>query len=288
MTSATPAPSSQWARLLKNQGTWVGSFTQISPEGQVQQDIPSEVALIPLNGGNTMRQEIRKMPPGQPPSETVLEYSSLGRGVMFCETGAFSQGSIQRSPVSDFGAELGLIHSSNSGTERGASRLRLAQIYPKQPVLGSLTLIREHLAGTDPVQRPHLSVDQLLGTWVGEAETVFPDFQPPRTMATRLELQPAGADSVTQTLSFGQSPAIQSQGQLVGSALRFDQGRQPVTVLLLPSGASATFPTEIQSGQPFFLEVGWLINPTLRQRLIRTYNDRGSWESLTLVVERRV
>ncbi|MBD2231928.1 DUF3598 family protein [Phormidium tenue] len=277
MTSAT---STQWARLLKNQGTWVGSFTQVSPTGEILQDTPSEVALIPLNEGNTIRQEIRKRPPGQPPSETVLEYSSLGKGVLFCETGAFSQGSIQRSPVSEFGAELGLIH--------GSDRLRLAQVYPRQPTLGSLTLIREHLAGTEPTPRPAPTVDQLIGTWVGEATTVFPDWQPQRSLATRLEIQREGDRAITQTLTFGDSPVIQSQGQLIGSTLRFEQGSQPVTVLLLPGGASATFPTEIQSGQPLFLEAGWLITPTLRQRLIRTYNAQGTWESLTLVTEQKL
>ncbi len=276
MTSAT---STQWARLLKNQGIWVGSFTQVSPMGEILQDISSEVALTPLNEGNTLRQEIRKHPPGQPPSETVLEYSSLGRGVLFCETGAFSQGSIQRSPVSEFGAELGLIH--------GSERLRVAQIFPRQPTLGNLTLIREHLAGTAPTPRPALKVDQLIGTWEGEATTVFPDWQPQRSLTTRLEVQQEGS-AINQTLTFGNSPAIQSQGQLVGSTLRFEQGSQPVTVLLLPSGASATFPTEIQPGQPLFLEAGWLITPTLRQRLIRTYDDRGTWESLTLVTEEKI
>ncbi len=274
----TAASLTQWARLLKNQGTWVGSFTQLAPSGAVLQDTPSEVALLPLNQGNTMRQTIRKRPPGQPISETVLEYSSLGRGVLFCQTGAFSQGSIQRSPVGEFGAELGLIH--------GAERLRIAQIFPKQPTLGSLTLIREHLAGAEPAARPDLSTAQLIGTWLGEAETVYPDLQPPQTVATRLEIQPVGAD-ITQSLSFGNSPIIQSWGQQAGSVLRFDQGSQPVTVLLLPSGASASFPTEIQSGQGLFLEAGWLITPSLRQRLIRTYNAQGTWASLTLVTEQK-
>ncbi|MBW4485776.1 MAG: DUF3598 family protein [Tildeniella torsiva UHER 1998/13D] len=273
--------------MLKNQGNWVGSFTQVSPTGEILQDTPSEVALIPLNEGNTMRQEIRKFSPGQPPSETVLEYSSLGRGVLFFETGAFSQGSIQRSPVSEFGAELGLIYSSE--------RLRVAQIFPRQPTLGSLTLIREHLAGTEPTPRPALTVDELIGIWVGEATTVFPDWQPQQSMATRLEIQREGDGlrpvynqrNLTQTLTFGNSPAIQSQGRLAGSTLRFEQGSQPVTVLLLPGGASATFPTEVQSGQPLFLEAGWLITPTLRQRLIRTYSAQGTWESLTLVTEQK-
>ncbi|TVQ06711.1 MAG: DUF3598 family protein [Leptolyngbya sp. DLM2.Bin27] len=272
------APSTQWQRLLKNQGTWVGSFTQVSPAGALRQDTPSAVALLPLNGGNTIRQTIRKFPPGQPVSETVLEYSSLGRGVLFCETGAFSQGSIQRSPVSEFGAELGLIY--------GSERLRVAQIFPKQPTLGSLTLIREHLEGSEPTSRPDLSADQLVGTWVGEAETVYPDLQPPQTMTTRLEIQRAGS-GIVQSLYFGDGLPLRSQGQQVGATLRFDQGSQPVTVLLLPSGASASFPSEIQAGQGLFLEAGWLITPTLRQRLIRTYNAQGTWVGLTLVTEQK-
>jgi hypothetical protein len=272
------SPTSQWERLLQNQGTWVGSFTQLSPAAKVLQDIPSEVALLPLTGGSSLRQTIRKSPPDQPPSATVLQYSSLGRGVLFCHTGAFSQGSIQRSPVSEFGAELGLIH--------GTERLRVAQIFPRQPTLGSLTLIREYLAGTTPTPRPDLSPEQLLGTWVGEAETVYPDLQPPQRMATRLELGSVG-DDLSQSLSFGASALPPSRGRRAGRAIAFDQGQTPVTVLLLPGGASATFPKEIQPGQPFFLEVGWLITPTLRQRLIRRYSAQGTWLSLTLVVETR-
>lgn len=279
MTSL-PAPSSQWARLLKNQGTWIGSFTQLAPTGEILHDTPSEVVLEPLNQGQSMRQTIRKRPTGQSVSETVLEYSSLGRGVLFCETGAFSQGSIQRSPVSEFGAELGLIC--------GDERLRLAQIFPSQPTLGSLTLIREHRQATTPVPRPNLTVDQLMGTWIGEAVTVFPDWEPPKTMATRLEIQPGAGGAIAQTLSFGNAPPIRSEGTLGEATLRFDQGSQPVTVLLLPGGASATFPTEIRSGQPLFLEAGWLITPSLRQRLIRTYNAQGTWVSLTLVQEQKV
>jgi hypothetical protein len=288
------SPSSQWARLLQNQGTWVGSFTQLSPSGQVQQDIPSRVELLPLNGGNTLRQTIRKYPPDQLPNETVLEFSSLGRGVLFCETGAFSQGAIQRSPVAEFGAELGLLH--------GSERLRIVPIFPHQPTLGSLTLIREHRAGTAPTPRSALTLDQLLGTWVGTATTHYPDWQPPQTLSSRLVIQRLESNRVGQTLSLGgeigagaagdrplvdTSLTLYSEGTWTGNTLHFSQSRQPVTVLLLPSGASATVPTEIQSGQPLFLEAGWLITPTLRQRLIRTYNAQGTWVSLTLVIEQK-
>jgi hypothetical protein len=44
----------------------------------------------------------------------------------------------------------------------------------------------------------------------------------------------------------------------------------------------------MQLRQSFILEVGWLIEPNLRQRMIRSYSDKGEWVSLTLVTERRV
>lgn len=269
--------ASQWQRLLKNSGTWVGSFTQISPQGEILGDLLTEVSLQPM--GETMRQVIRKFPPQQPPTETVLEYRSLGRGVLFCDNGAFSQGSIQWSPVAEFGAELGLIH--------GNERLRLAQVFQSGQIR-QLTLIREHLQGTTPTPRPDLSLEQLQGTWVGEAETIDPYLQAQPPLPTRLELELQDDHTLIQRLSFGQTPPLQSQGRLVGSALEFAQGSLPVTVLLLPDGASATFPPTISGGKPLFLELGWLIQPDLRQRLIRTYNPQGTWISLTLVTERKI
>jgi hypothetical protein len=44
----------------------------------------------------------------------------------------------------------------------------------------------------------------------------------------------------------------------------------------------------VKSGHFFVLEVGWLILPNQRQRLVRSYNDKGEWVSLTLVTEQRV
>lgn len=271
--------ASQWERLLKNQGTWVGSFTQISADGTILADVPSEVLLQPQEAGDWMHQVIRKQPLGQPVQETTLGYRSLGKGVLFCETGAFSQGAPQRSPVSDFGAELGLIHQTE--------RLRVAMIFPKQPTLGNLTLIREHLRGTEPAGRPPLTLAALIGTWIGTATTVFPDWQPEQTMATRLTVWSTGGNGLEQTLQFGDSPPIQTQGRQAGTSLRFDQGQQPVTVLLLPGGASASFPTSIQPGKALFLEAGWLITPHRRQRLIRSYDQRGTLASLTLVTEHK-
>jgi hypothetical protein len=269
---------SQWDCLLKNAGVWQGSFTQFSPEGQQLSDTPSEVVLQPLAGGQRMRQEIRKQPADGPPTEQVLEYQSLSRAVLFFENGAFSNGSLQWGPFSEFGAELGLIH--------GDRRLRLVHLFGQDAQLQSLTLIREHRTGSLAQPSPPLQLSDLLGTWRGDAVTRYADLRPETRQQTELTVDPISATQIRQTLRWGNSaPPLASTGTLKGSVLRFEESAQPIQLLLLPGGASATGPT--QSRPPCFLEVGWLIEPELRQRLIRRYDAQGAWESLTLVTEKR-
>ena len=130
---------SQWECLLQNLGEWQGSFTRFSLQGEVLEDTPTVVSFEGLNNNQTMRQIVRRFPANQPQNEKILEYSSLGRGILLFENGAFSQGSIQLAPFSEFGAELGLID--------GDRRLRLVQLFDPNGQLDRITLIREKLAG---------------------------------------------------------------------------------------------------------------------------------------------
>lgn len=264
---------SQWQCLLKNLGEWQGSFTRLSPQGELLEDTPTVVSFTALNDNQTMRQVVRRLPPNQPVDEKVLEYSSLGRGILFFDNGAFSQGSIQLAPFAEFGAELGLIW--------GDRRLRLVQLF-NNGQLDRLTLIREQLAGTNTPERPQLTVDDLVGQWQGEAVTIYPDWRSPDTYPTKLTIERIG-DRLIQQLSFlGRN--ITSEASIQGSILYFDSNTQ---ILLLPDGASATSPLQVKGGRSFFLEVGWLVTPQKRQRLIRAYSDKGEWISLTLVTEQR-
>lgn len=266
--------ASQWESLLKNLGEWQGSFTRFSPQGNLVQDIKTVVSLEGLNDNQTVRQIIR-----QGGEEKILEYSSLARSVLFFENGAFSQGSIQLGPFSEFGAELGLIYENR--------RLRLVQLFDKNGQLDQITLIREHLAGTELVENPPLQLDDLLGEWQGQAVTIYPDWRSPDTFSTTLNLQLDNTGQLVQTTSFGER-IITSTGIIKGSIISFDQDPQKqVQVLLLPNGASATSPLQAKLRQSLFLEVGWLIQPNLRQRMVRSYNDKGEWISLTLVTEKR-
>lgn len=269
---------SQWDHLLKNLGAWRGSFTRLDPNGDVIEDIPSLVTLAGIEDNRTIRQTIQHFSSttGEIVYDRVLEYSSLNRSILFFEEGAFSQGSIQFAPFTDFGAEFGLI--------AGDRRLRLVQLFDQSGQLSKLTLIRETRSPSVP-ERPPLTVDQLLGQWQGEAVTMYPDWRTPDRYPTQLNLRRKG-DRLLQQLTTPQFN-LATSAQIAGSILRFEHS-YPMRVLLLADACSSNTPLTIPKGHPFFLEMGWLIEPDLRQRLIRSYDDKGGWVSLTLVTERKV
>lgn len=271
--------ASQWSYLLKNLGAWQGSFTRFSPQGTLKEDIPSLVTLEGCDENRAIRQTIQKFSPtGEPIYDWVLEYSSLNRSILFFETGAFSQGSLQFAPFSEFGAELGLI--------QGDRRLRLVQQFDTQSNLVQLTLIREHRQQTVPEENPRLTPQQLIGDWRGEAVTLYPDWRKPDHYTTRLLISVEG-NRLYQQLSTTDME-FSSTASIDNSVLRFEQGKYPIQVLLLPDGASCNSPLSIPRNQSFFLEVGWLIRADLRQRMMRSYNAQGEWVSLTLITEQKI
>ncbi|MBD3885261.1 DUF3598 family protein [Phormidium tenue FACHB-886] len=273
----TQASSSQWDCLLRNLGAWQGSFARLSPHGVLEEEIPSLVTLEGLHNNQTVHQTVQHFSAaGDRIYNKELEYSTLNRSTLFFETGAFSQGSLQFGPFSEFGAELGFI--------AGDRRLRLVQLFNTASQLDRFTLIREHRQGTPAAARPPLTVEQLLGDWQGEAITLYPDWRTPDRYATTLSIRREG-DRLIQQLTAPQL-ALTSTATIDGSTLRFEQSH-PIQVLLLPDGASANTPLVIPKGQPFLLEAGWLLADNLRQRMIRRYDAQGGWSSLTLVTEKR-
>jgi hypothetical protein len=127
---------------------------------------------------------------------------------------------------------------------------------------------------------------QLIGEWQGEAITLYPDGRKPAHYPTRLLISVEG-NRLYQQLSTAEME-FSSTATIDGSVLRFEQGKYPVQVVLLPDGASSNTPLSIPRNQPFFLEVGWLIRTDLRQRMMRSYDARGEWISLTLITEQKI
>ncbi|MEM1170409.1 MAG: DUF3598 family protein [Cyanobacteria bacterium P01_H01_bin.35] len=278
----------QWENFLQNLGEWHGSFTNISAKGEILKDTPSILILESLDEANKkVRLTLRRFSsftktPESKVDEIVSEYQTLGRNLLFFENGAFSKGVIQIAPFSINGAEFGFVNKNR--------RLRLVELFNKDGDFDKLTLIREKRAGTDASENPPLTVDALLGKWKGEAITMYPDLREPDIYPTKMELNIDNTGRLVQETSFGNiNPnTLTSSAKIEGSILHFDQSSQPVKVLLLPDGASATLPVKIELRKALFFEIGWLIEPQLRQRIIRSYNDKGEWVSSTLVTENKI
>jgi hypothetical protein len=270
----------QWQNFQRNFGEWQGSFTRLSPQGDIQQETPSRLVLENLDPPQTARLTLQFLHPQTRAveQERILDYtpSTFGSNILFFETGAFSQGSLQYSPVAQFGSEFGFV--------MGDRRLRLVQLFSPGGSLTQLTLIREQRANTTAPERPPLNVDDLLGTWTGEAVTLYSDWRSPERYPSQLSLDRLDQNQLRQTL---QTPtfSLTSQGAIAGSTLTFTEGPIPIQVLLLPDGASSTTPLDSPRGHPFFLEAGWLLNSHQRQRLIRSYDAQGAWTSLTFITE---
>ncbi len=274
--------NSNWDNFLKNLGEWRGSFTQISPTGEFLSATPSILNLEGSEDNKLVKFRVRRYPDSYndiPTTDYEQENRTIGRQNVFFDTGAFSKGTIQISPVSEFGAEYGFVTENR--------RLRFVQLFDLAGSLNRLVLIRECRTGANTPERPQLTVEQLVGKWEGQAVTAYADLNNPDTISTRLTVNKIGIDRIEQILSFGDRQ-ISSTARIGHNMLHFDEGENPREILLLPDGGSSNLPLQIQRHQPLFVEVGWLITDDERQRLIRNYNDKGEWISSTHVIEHRV
>ena len=274
--------SEQWQYFLKNLGQWQGKFSHYSPQGDWIEDVPSLVTIEAKDHNSRVKLVLQRFYPNRLPHEMVLEFTGLSPDLIFCPNGAFCQGSLRSNTFSQFGTELGFI--------AGDQRLRIVQQFD-QGYLKRVTIIPERRLGVDIPPQDPLTVEQLLGTWQGQAITVNADLQLSEPYEVSMELTLIEDDRLKQSLCWSQGKEqqiIESTAKIEGSCLRFDQGEYPLKILLLPDGASVNCPEKIQPDTAFFLEAGWLISSNQRQRLIRNYNSRGECLTLTLVQEEKI
>ena len=245
----------------------------------MQSDTPSVLTLEEICDRDTIRLVLQRWPEGKPPSTVTLEFGPPGPApeTTFFERGAFSQGPAQRVPGRSFGSEMGI-----TTPER---RLRLVLMF-EGDTFNRITVIRERRAGSEAPERPALTVADLAGTWQGEAIRRFPELQrSPETFATNTRVRATGPD----TLEFGPDATIPGAeapqtADVTHPHVRLAAGRE---LLLLPDGGYVGYPQQLQYGQAFALEVGWLLASDRRERLIRRYGERGEWLDLTWIQETR-
>jgi hypothetical protein len=273
---------SQWDCVLQNLGAWQGSFTRLDPMGETIEDIASLVTLTGVNENQTIHFVLNRYYPDPEgnlqPQDLVFDFSAPGNGAIFFETGAFSEGSISLQKGISGGSEFAFLHENR--------RFRLIQQFDRHGELTRLTLIREQRVGTNLANRTTLDLKDWLGQWDGQAIVRYPRTDQINQVITTQNIVINEDQSVTRSHQIGveiaaSTFAIDETGDLIRLTNQLTQ------VMLLPDAAYAIYPTKVAPGVAIELEVGWLIDANTRQRLIRTYSDRGEWLSLTFITESR-
>ena len=252
---------SQWENFLGNLGEWRGSFTAVNADGELGESSPSILNLEQGDEERLVHFRLRRFSPGDeggvPIREVHQEYRSLGKQVVFFDSGSFSKGSLQVAPGTAFGAEFGFI--------AGDRRHRLVQLHDPEGALESLVLIREFRSGSSTSERPALELAALLGPWSGQVATITADWPEPDIASCAL-LIAGGA---------GQPFQITTQG---GAGLS-ENGVGHQRLLLQPDSGYCLIPPQVSHRQAFAVEAGWLPEPDRLERLIRRYDASGAWVS---------
>jgi hypothetical protein len=292
---------SQWTHLLENLGIWEGSFSYFSSEGIETSSIPSRVSLEGLYDNQQICQTVQMLSADRTTviSERVLNYQALSRSVLVFKTGAFSQGSMQYGPFSEFGAELGF--------KWGDRRCRLVQLFDKDANLSTFTLIRECRKGTDTddihwANQHPLSVETCIGEWSGTAITLYADLSPAQTTATYTRYQWQGdrlietSEYASQSINRHWQPQTSTQASFAKpsptasrATVVFDTEHKAHQwrTILFPGGMASITPRIIPKRQAFHLEAVWYVSGIHRQCMMRHYNAFGEWTALTLTDEHK-
>ncbi|MEN9213914.1 MAG: DUF3598 family protein [Gloeomargarita sp. DG02_4_bins_56] len=243
-----PNYPSQWQCLMNHLGQWQGTFTEVSPLGTVGQSRPSVVTLAGCDENRRIRQTIVVAGNRQ-----VLEYGGLGRGILLCADGAFSQGSLQWGPLGEFGAELGLID--------GDQRVRCALVYENSQCR-HLTLIREQRGAGRLGQGERHLITQL-----------YPDWRTPAALSGGLTRQRSAAQV---TLRWQLETETGVWCGVHQADHRYEQGHY--RLLVLEPEIWVWFPPRVPQGVAFHLGLLWR-----GQALLRRYDRTGAWVDLTQV-----
>lgn len=272
---------SQWECVLENLGEWVGSFTTVTAQGELIEDIPSIINLTGVRDNQAIHLVLKRfytLPNSTEryAKEVVWDFSTPpGVGAIYFDTGAFSSGA--------WAVAAGVKTISEFSLRAEDRRFRMIQTFDINQRLDRVTFVREQREGTTAPERPQLQISDLLGSWSGTTTTFAADQVP---IITTTESTFTASNSGYQ---------LAEDGELVNSIticdpstariLQFSRSGQAYEMLLLPDGGYSTTPIEIRLGHPFDLEIGWIHQTGQRQRLVRRYDGAGKWVSTSFMVD---
>lgn len=297
---------SQWQCIQQNIGTWHGSFTQFSPDGEQLKDTPSVLSLAETEPGQKMQLTLERTPPGSSTETTQRVFSAPGPApyVYFFESGAFSQGSSQWAAFGEFGAEMSI--------KLGDRRARFVIMYEGTSdgtsVVKYVTLIRETQAGGSQFTEPELTPAQLTGSWRGTSSVLHASMEPMTAGHSNWALsrsalncqntftKEAGEETKALLLAHDHDDSVLSLSRPL-----LLEGELTYQLMPLPSGTYCLMPHTIKKDVEFRIEAGWLSGyegrsedtsseeeisqktASKRSRLIRYYNSRSVWTHSALI-----
>ncbi len=276
---------SQWECVLENLGEWVGSFTTVTPKGELIEDIPSIIKLSGIRDNQAIHLVLNRFYPlpnstEKYAKEVVWDFSTPpGIGAVYFETGAFSSGALT--------VYIGVKTIAEFSLRAGDRRFRMIQTFDITQKLDRVTFIREHLEGTTKPERLHLEIANLVGTWNGIATTLYADDRPAIAARTQsiFRVSDTGYQLIEQDKSIDLNVDPHTPAATVWHFINRSDG-QSYQLLLLPDGGYSITPIQIELGHAFNLEIGWIHQTNQRQRLVRRYDDSGKWESATFINEK--
>jgi Domain of unknown function (DUF3598) len=275
---------SQWECVLENLGEWVGSFTTVTPQGELIEDVPSIIKLSGIRDNQAIHLVLNRFYPlpnstEKYAKEVVWDFSTPpGLGAIYFETGAFSSGALT--------VYLGAKTISEFSLRAGNRRFRMIQTFDIGQKLDRVTFVREHLQGTTAPEQPHLDIADLVGTWTGIATTSYADDRPAIEAKTQsvFRVNDTSYQLIEQDRSIDLTVDPDVPAARVWHFINSSDS-QSYQLLLLPDGGYSITPTQIELGHAFYLEIGWIHQTNQRQRLVRRYDSSGKWESATFFEE---
>ncbi len=269
---------SQWECVLENLGEWVGSFTTVTPAGDLIEDIPSIIKLAGVRDNQAIHLVLTRFYPlpnstERYPKEVVWDFSTPpGIGAIYFDSGAFSSGALAVTAGGKTIAEFSLIANDR--------RFRTIQMFDIDGKFDRVTFVSEYRQGTTIPARSQLTIPDLLGTWQGEATTFHPQSTSPTV--TRSHSTLTALDRGYQLVENNDSIDLTATSDRL---LQFTRDGRAYQILLHPDGGYTTTPTQIALGHPFEVEIGWVHQIGHRERLVRQYDSTGRWCGTTFYVE---
>lgn len=238
-----------WENCCKYQaGSWHGTWTTYSPSLEILK-VVNVITSLELNPEETEIHHINYYTY----ADGTKEEQDYGRYTQDnCRASLFLENTFSWG-IQQLEAGSRLV--MEIGFRHENQRTRFVTAYDESHTLQRMTVIREQLS-VPPSEPAQPTVENLSGVWQGNSVSITPDLQ------------------VSEAIP------IQWQG--------FDSLGEQNQVLFFPDGISLSCPLQLEIGETLAIAVGWLLNSTEHQRVIRQYDQHGNFTSMALETLKRV